>query len=76
MVQHFPKTITTMMRLWTALVVLSLGLAQALDVEVVKTTCDESLPVTADLYLKCSEGSRCTFGESATVFGTSKLLYR
>jgi hypothetical protein len=34
----------------------------ALDVEVVETTCDNDLPVTADIYLKCESGARCTFG--------------
>jgi hypothetical protein len=48
--------------------------AHALDVEVVKTTCDKSLPVTADLYLKCETGSRCTFGNTSLVGGTGAFV--
>jgi hypothetical protein len=44
---------------------------QSLDVEIVGVTCDESLPVTADIKLKdCVAGSRCTFGQEATVYGS------
>jgi hypothetical protein len=47
----------------------------ALDVEVVGIKCDESLPVTADLKLKdCAAGSRCTFGQQATVYGSCTLV--
>ena len=48
---------------------------QSLDVEIVGVTCDESLPVTADLKLKdCVAGSRCTFGQDATVYGSCTYL--
>ena len=48
---------------------------QSLDVEIVGVTCDESLPVTADLKLKdCVAGSRCTFGQDATVYGSCTCL--
>ena len=51
--------------------VVSISIVQSLDVEVVGITCDESLPVTADLKLKdCVAGSRCTFGQEATVYGS------
>jgi hypothetical protein len=59
-----------MMKYWAPLVVL--GLAQALDVEVTGTKCDESLPLTADVKLKCDAGARCTFGQDATVYGDCK----
>ena len=60
-------------QLWAPL--LLLGLAQGLDVELVSTTCDDSLPVTADLYLQCENGgSRCTFGNSSTLSGTCEWL--
>jgi hypothetical protein len=53
------------------LLVVSSNIVQSLDVEIVGVTCDESLPVTADLKLKdCVAGSRCTFGQDATVYGS------
>jgi hypothetical protein len=59
------------------LLVASTSTVQSLDVEVVGITCDESLPVTADLKLKdCVAGSR--FGQEATVYGSctfSSLLH-
>ena len=49
--------------------------AQGLDVELEDITCDETLPVTADLYMKCTDGARCTFGgNSTTLYGTSKFI--
>lgn len=54
------------------ILLLVVGLANALDVEIVSTTCDESLPVTATVKIRCENSSRCTFGTSAAVFGTSK----
>jgi hypothetical protein len=58
------------------LFVVSTTVVNSLDVEVVGITCDESLPVTADLKLKdCVAGSRCTFGQEATVYG-SCTFYR
>jgi hypothetical protein len=44
--------------------------ATALDVQIVNVTCDESLPVTADVYLQCEGGGKCTFGEEASVYGS------
>ena len=42
----------------------------ALDVKIDSYTCDESLPVTADIYMACMDGtSRCTFGEQINVYG-------
>ena len=61
----------------SALLVASISVVHSLDVEIVGVTCDESLPVTADVKLKdCVAGSRCTFGQEATVYGscTSSLL--
>lgn len=60
--------------LWTSvLLLLGSRLAQGLDVELESITCDESLQVTASLYMQCAEGgSRCTFGNSTTLTGTSK----
>jgi hypothetical protein len=56
------------------LLIASTSIVQSLDVEVVGVTCDESLPVTADLKLKdCVAGSRCTFGQEATVYGSCKF---
>ena len=53
------------------LLFVSISVVQSLDVEIVGVTCDESLPVTADLKLKdCVAGSRCTFGQDATVYGS------
>lgn len=60
-----------MMKLIVALSVL--GLTRALDVQLVGTTCDETLPVTAEVYLRCADGARCTFGEESSVYGTCKL---
>ena len=57
--------------LLSIVLVVSISIVQALDVEVVGITCDESLPVTADLKLKdCVAGSRCTFGQEVTVYGS------
>jgi len=53
---------------------LLLGLAHGLDVELEKISCNPDLPVTADLYLKCEGGSRCTFGNTTSLTGTSKSL--
>jgi hypothetical protein len=50
-----------------------LTLANALDVELKSVSCDQDLPVTADIYLDCNGSSRCTFGERAMVNGTRKL---
>lgn len=53
---------------------LLLAVSNGLDVELVSTTCDESLPVTADIYLQCSTGgARCTFGESSEIYGSCAL---
>lgn len=49
-----------------------LGLSSALDVSLEKTSCDNSLPLTADIYMACSDGGRCSFGEEVTIFGTCK----
>lgn len=48
--------------------------AQSLDVQIVNVTCDETLPVTADLYLQCNGGGKCTFGEDAKVYGSCKFV--
>ena len=65
--------------LTSILLVVSTSVVQSLDVEIVGVTCDESLPVSADLKLKdCVAGSRCTFGQAATVYGSctfSSLLH-
>ena len=62
--------------LLSILFVVSISIVQSLDVEVVGVTCDESLPVTADLKLKdCVAGSRCTFGQDATVYGSCTFSY-
>ena len=65
----------TMIKLLRCSVLLILcHIAQGLDVELEGITCNESLPVTADLYMKCSEGARCTFGgNSTTLYGTRKF---
>lgn len=63
-----------MMIKWLVASSLLLAASHGLDVELVSTTCDESLPVTADVYLQCAEGgARCTFGESSEVYGTCAL---
>jgi hypothetical protein len=60
-----------------ALVALCCVVVQSLDVEVVGIKCDESLPVTAELKLKdCVAGSRCTFGQEATVYGSCTSFVR
>lgn len=47
-----------------------LDVTTALDVKIDSYSCDESLPVTADIYMACMDGSsRCTFGEQITVYG-------
>jgi hypothetical protein len=51
----------------------SLALTTALDVKITSVTCDESLPVTADIKLQCDGSDRCTFGEELTVEGTCKF---
>ena len=57
-----------------SVLVLLCHIAQGLDVELEGITCDESLQVTADLYMQCSGGGRCTFGgNSTTLSGTSKF---
>ena len=44
--------------------------ATALDVEIESYQCDDSYPVTADIYMECTDGSsRCTFGEEISVYG-------
>jgi hypothetical protein len=53
-----------------SLVLLLLPGVTALDVQIVNVTCDESLPVTADVYLQCEGGGKCTFGEDASVYGS------
>lgn len=56
-----------------SLVLLLASAASALDVEIDSVTCDSSLPVTADIGMKCRDGSRrCTFGQQVTVFGNRK----
>lgn len=61
------------MKYWIS--VLFLGhIVKGLDVEVLNTTCDKSLPVTADFHLRCSQGSKCTFGQNSTVYGTGTFL--
>jgi hypothetical protein len=56
---------------WSGIALLLCPLSSlALDVEVVETTCDNDLPVTADIYLKCESGARCTFGNASLVTGT------
>lgn len=51
---------------------LLISFVQGLDVELRSYSCDHSLPVTADINLKCSQGKRCTFGDVARVFGYGK----
>ena len=63
----------TTMKLITSLAIL--GAVSSLDVELEAVTCDESLPVTANFYLRCSDSSRCTFGKDTLVYGTCKLRF-
>jgi hypothetical protein len=51
---------------------LFLGLVASLDISLEKATCDSTLPVTADIYMKCENGARCTFGDSVNLYGTCK----
>lgn len=55
---------------------LLVGIASGLDVSLEKATCDASLPVTADIYMKCANGARCSFGDSVNVYGTCKFMTR
>ena len=49
---------------------LLLSVTTALDVKIESYTCDESMPMTADIYMACVDGtSRCTFGEQITIYG-------
>ena len=52
----------------------SLSFVSALDVKLEKATCDNNLPVTADIYMKCDNGARCTFGDTVTIYGTRKSM--
>lgn len=45
----------------------------ALDVEIESYECDQSYPVTADIYMSSEKGSaRATFGEPVTIYGDRK----
>jgi hypothetical protein len=71
----FTHRIATMQRLLVVSFVALFASVQSLDVEIVGVKCDESLPVTADIKLKdCAAGSRCTFGQEATVYGSRTLF--
>lgn len=61
--------ITMACTLRTALFLLLSWETLSLDVQIVNVTCDTNLPVTADVYLQCNGGGRCSFGESAKVYG-------
>jgi hypothetical protein len=54
-----------------AVAVLLSSPASGLDIEIDSYTCDETLPVTADIYMACTDdnSARCTFGEEVTVYG-------
>jgi hypothetical protein len=50
------------------------GVALGLDVSLDSFSCDHSLPFYAiDLSMKCGEHSRCTFGDTATMYGERKF---
>jgi hypothetical protein len=50
--------------------------AYALDVEVTDYECDQDLPITADFEITCGGQSKCTFGTStATVAGARKYKH-
>jgi len=60
------------MKLFASLFLLSV--AVALDVQLESFDCDEALPFYAlDLSMKCNGETRCTFGESAVIYG--ELVY-
>lgn len=69
-----PRLPTPTLLLLACAILLTTDRTNALDVEVVETTCDESLPVTAQLYLNCAAGSRCTFGNTTLVTGSGMSL--
>jgi hypothetical protein len=50
---------------------LAAAAALALDLEIDSYSCDETLPVTADIFMACTDdnSARCTFGEEITVYG-------
>ena len=48
---------------------------QSIDLELVKLSCDRSLPIYVydnDVSLTCNGDSKCTFGEEAYITGTCK----
>lgn len=50
-------------------------LAQSLDLSLKSFTCDESLPFYAvKLTMSCNGNTKCTFGETATIYGERKWL--
>lgn len=55
----------------------TLTVTRALDVELTDYRCDQSLYVTADIFVDCEgDGAKCTFGEStATVTGYRKFCF-
>jgi hypothetical protein len=55
------------------LVLASLALTTALDIEINSVECDNNLPVRADITLDCDGSDRCTFGETALVSGTREF---
>lgn len=46
----------------------------ALDVKLQGIECDNSLPITMDMYMTCANGARCTFGKDVKIYGTSTSL--
>jgi hypothetical protein len=50
-------------------------LAQSLDLSLQSFTCDESMPFYAvKLTMSCNGNTKCTFGETATIYGERKWL--
>jgi len=55
-----------------SLLLATLVVVNSLDIELIEMTCDTSKEVTASIAVQCGGTSRCTFGDTARIFGTSK----
>ena len=64
---------TTNTQLLVVLFFSTISVVSGLDLRVVNTTCDPTLPLTADIYLQCNGDARCTFGEVSKVYGKCTL---
>jgi hypothetical protein len=69
------KKVVEMKFLVACFLLVAAPLAQSLDLSLQSFTCDEGLPFYAvELAMNCNGNAKCTFGETATIYGERKWL--